>query len=366
MYFFLMYGNKRITKTGVEGTSVRSMNIPFNELKEDVEGVKKQLPSDQTIYVMCAKGVSSQKAVDHLKEAGVEDITYVEGGMTAWSEHLEPIKIGNTSKGASIYQFVRIGKGCLSYLIESNGEAAVIDSNRMIDVYQDFANDKGWTIKSVMDTHLHADHISGGYSLAKATDASYWFPPSDDEGVTFSYQSLKENEHISIGDTIINPIYSPGHTQGSTSLLVDDEYLLTGDILFVESIGRPDLAGKADKWVDDLRKTLYERYEKLSDDLTVLPGHFGEMSEMNEDGSVHDKLKDLYKKNERLQIEDAETFNHMVTDNLPPQPNSHEEIRKTNMGQQDPDEEEKQEMEVEIKPLCCKLNKKVTERYQIS
>ncbi|MGP4079468.1 MBL fold metallo-hydrolase [Pseudalkalibacillus sp. R45] len=330
----------------IEGETVRNMNIPYNQLKNGVEDVKNRLPEDQTIYVICAKGISSQDAVEKLEEAGNEKITYVEGGMTAWSEHLEPIEIGKTNKGGTIYQFLRIGKGCLSYLIESNEEVAIVDSNRMIDVYQNFADQKGWKIKAVIDTHLHADHISGSPQLAEQNGASYWFPPKDDEGVQFQYEPLENNHPIKVGDVTIDPLYSPGHTIGSTSLIVDEQYLLTGDILFVESIGRPDLAGKADAWVDDLRNTLYERYQKLSMDLTVLPAHFSQMDEMKEDGSVQENLGSLYEKNNRLNIKDAEKFNHMVTDNLPPQPNSHEEIRKTNMGKKDPDQEEEQEMEV--------------------
>ena len=126
---------------------------------------------------------------------------------------------------------------------------------------------------------------------------------------------------------------------------MNDEFLLTGDILFVESIGRPDLAGKAEDWVEDLRETLYDRYKNLAGDLTVLPSHFGEMSELNEDGSVSDKLNALYEKNKKLNVDDAGEFRHMVTDNLPEQPNSHEEIRKTNMGKSHPDPDEKQSME---------------------
>lgn len=91
-----------------------------------------------------------------------------------------------------------------------------------------------------------------------------------------------------IGNTTIKiqPIYSPGHTIGSTSFIVDDLYLLSGDILFIDSIGRPDLAGMAEDWVGDLRKTLYSRYKALSKDLIVLPAHFMIIDELNEDGSV--------------------------------------------------------------------------------
>ncbi len=332
----------------IEGESVQSLNIPFTQLKNGVEDVKPKLPDNQPIYVVCAKGISSQNAVELLKEAGVQDITYLEGGMTAWSEHLEPVKVANLKGGGELYQFLRIGKGCLSYVVAANGEAAVIDANRMIGEYKSFAEEKGLTIKHVFDTHLHADHISGGKTLADETGASYWFPPKDDDGLTYEYNQLEDGTDVQLGDqtVTISAFYSPGHTIGSTSLIVDQQFLLTGDILFVESIGRPDLAGKAEDWVDDLRKTLYDRYKELSQELIVLPSHFGKMEEINDDGTVQAKLDELYDKNDRLQVKDAEEFRHVVTDNLPPQPNSHEQIRKTNMGQQQPDQGERREMEV--------------------
>ena len=84
----------------------------------------------------------------------------------------------------------------------------------------------------------------------------------------------------------IDALYSPGHTIGSTSFVVDKKYLLTGDILFIDSIGRPDLAGLAEDWVGDLRETLYKRYSELSEDLIVLPAHFMIIDELNEDGTV--------------------------------------------------------------------------------
>ena len=331
----------------IQGRNVRSLNVPYKQLENGVEDVKEQLPNDQTVYVVCAKGISSQKGVEMLEEAGMKSITYLEGGMTAWSEHLEPMKIGDLSNGGELYQFLRLGKGCLSYMVIANGEAAVVDPTRMTETYKSFADEKNVTIKYVLDTHLHADHISGGKKLAEQTEAGYYFPPKDDEGLTFDYHKLEDGKEITVGGSVdISAFYSPGHTIGSTSFIVDSKYLLTGDILFIESIGRPDLAGKADAWVDDLRKTLYDRYQGLSQDLTVLPAHFGEMEEINEDGTVHGKLEELYKKNERLNVKDEKEFRHLVTDNLPPQPNSHEEIRKTNMGKKNPDQDERREMEV--------------------
>jgi glyoxylase-like metal-dependent hydrolase (beta-lactamase superfamily II)/rhodanese-related sulfurtransferase len=330
----------------IEGKSVTTMNIPLKQIKQDPGKAKGKLPDEGPIYVVCAKGISSQDGVDILKEAGVADITHVVDGMNGWSGHLEPVKISKLpGEGGALYQFVRLGKGCLSYIIESGGEAAIVDPNRMTHFYTDFIEEQGLKIKAVIDTHLHADHISGGREIAGQYGADYYFPEDDDEGVEFGYTPLKDGSEIKVGAVSVKPFYSPGHTIGSTSLIVNGEFLLTGDILFVESIGRPDLAGKAEDWVEDLRETLYDRYKNLAGDLTVLPSHFGEMSELNEDGSVSDKLSSLYEKNRKLNVEDAVEFRHMVTDHLPEQPNSHEEIRKTNMGKLHPDPDEKQSME---------------------
>src|SRR5699024_12430537 len=80
-----------------QGRNVHSMNIPFKHLEHETEELKQQLPENQTIYVVCAKGISSQRVVEILEEARVMNITYLEGGMEAWSEHLEPMKIGELS-----------------------------------------------------------------------------------------------------------------------------------------------------------------------------------------------------------------------------------------------------------------------------
>lgn len=103
---------------------------------------------------------------------------------------------------------------------------------------------------------------------------------------------------------------------------------------------------KAEDWVADLRNTLYERYKSLPDSLTVLPAHFMSIKEMNEDGSVSENLRTLYKENHGLNIEDESKFRSSVTDNLPPQPNSYQDIRETNMGKQKPETEAQREMEI--------------------
>ncbi|HWJ78024.1 MAG TPA: MBL fold metallo-hydrolase [Niallia sp.] len=331
----------------IEGTNFEYFNIPYFELLDGVEEIMDKLPTSKEILVVCAKEGSSIMVAEMLSEEGLT-VSYLQGGMKAWSEYLEPVKVGDLYNGGEIYQFVRIGKGCLSYMIVSNGEAAIIDATRMVDVFLNFAKEMGVTIKHVFDTHLHADHISGGREIANQTGATYWMPPKDAEEVTFNYSPLESGEVIPIGHTAIDihALYSPGHTIGSTSFIVDGKFLLSGDILFIDSIGRPDLAGKAEDWVGDLRESLYTRYKELSEKLMVLPTHFMIIDELNVDGSVGKKLGSLFAENHGLNITDEMEFRKLVTENLPPQPNAYQEIRETNMGKIHPDLDKQREMEI--------------------
>lgn len=331
----------------IEGENIQYLNIPYFDLLDGVEEILHQLPAGQDIVVVCAKEGSSIMIAEMIAEEG-RAVHYLQGGMKAWSEHLEPVKIGDLKDGGELYQFVRIGKGCLSYMIVSNGEAAIVDATRMTDVFLDFSKTLDVKITHILDTHLHADHISGGRKIAEAVNGTYWLPPKDASEVTFAYESLEEGRTIIIGDTTIaiQPLYTPGHTIGSTSFIVDDTYLLSGDILFIDSIGRPDLAGLAEDWVGDLRESLYKRYKELSEELIVLPAHFMIIEELNRDGSVSEKLGTLFAENHGLNIQDEAEFRDMVTGNLPPQPNAYQQIRETNMGKISPDEETQREMEI--------------------
>lgn len=342
----------------IEGGRVELVHIPYFDLLDGIEPALQLIPPGKELLVVCAKEGSSIYVAEQLREAGITGVSYLQGGMRAWSEYLEPVKVGDLKDGGELIQFVRIGKGCLSYMVISGGEAAVVDAVRMTDVFEQYAKDRGIAIKHTIDTHLHADHISGGRKLAIKAQAAYWLPPKDAVEVTFDYVPLKEGSTITVGSTeiAIQPVYSPGHTIGSTSLIVDGTYLLSGDILFVESIGRPDLAGKAEDWVGDLRTSLYATYRALPEELIVLPAHFGKMTELGENGAVSARLGDLYRSNPGLNVTDDELFRSAVTKHLPPQPNAYQEIRQTNMGRLTPDENEQQEME--LGPNRCAVHDK--------
>lgn len=331
----------------IEGHKFEYLNIPYFELLDGVEEISPKIPTNKDVLVVCAKEGSSVMVAEMLSDAG-RKVAFLEGGMKSWSMYLEPVKVADLDQGGELYQFVRLGKGCLSYMVISDGEAAIIDAVRFTDVFINFAKQKGVEIKHVFDTHLHADHISGGRLLAAETRAMYYLPPKDAEEVVFDYTPLTDGLTVQIGTSKLDvaALYSPGHTIGSTSFVVDNNYLLTGDILFIDSIGRPDLAGLAEDWVGDLRKTLYSRYRALAEDLIVLPAHFMILDELNEDGTVAKRLGDLFKENHGLNIEDEDEFRHIVTDNLPPQPNAYQQIRQVNMGKLTPDNDEQTEMEI--------------------
>lgn len=332
----------------IEGRSIRSVNIPYYELLDGVDAALSVIPDGHHVLVVCAKEGSSVYVAEQLAIAGLPKVSYLKGGMQTWSELLLPVKVADLSQEGGLYQFNRIGKGCLSYVVLVGDEAAIIDPARMTEPYMTFLRQHGARLVSVIDTHVHADHVSGGRSLARQSGATYYLPPADAAEVTYDYAKLLDGDSIFLGGEAIRiqPIYSPGHTIGSTSLLIDDRYLLSGDILFVQSIGRPDLAGQAEDWVQDLRHTLYARYRQLSEDLTVLPAHYAQMSELDKRGIVAARLGDMYLRNPGLRIKDEQQFRRLVTEQLPPQPHAYQEIRQTNMGRLNPTEQEQREMEI--------------------
>lgn len=183
----------------IEGKQVSSINKPYFDLLDGVDHIVDELPREKEILVVCAKEGSSQFVAEQLLHAGFNDVYYLAGGMKVWSEYVKPLKVGDVQGGGSVYQFNRLGKGCLSYMIVSNGEAAVIDAVRTVEAYEYFAEEHGVTITNVMDTHLHADHISGGCRLAEKVGGTYWLPPKDAEEVVFSYKPLVEGSVITVG-----------------------------------------------------------------------------------------------------------------------------------------------------------------------
>lgn len=177
----------------------------------------------------------------------------------------------------------QIYTGCLAeaaYYIESNGEVAIIDPLRETQPYIEKAQEDGGKIKYVLETHFHADFVSGHLDLARKTGAKIVFGPNAETG--FDAYVAKDGEELPLGDITIKVLHTPGHTMESTTYLLLDENgkevaIFTGDTLFIGDVGRPDLAVKTDLTQDDLARHLYSSLRNkimtLPDDVIVYPAH---------------------------------------------------------------------------------------------
>ncbi len=177
----------------------------------------------------------------------------------------------------------QIYTGCLAeaaYFVQSNGEAAVIDPLRETTPYITRAADNGVKIKYIFLTHFHADFVSGHVDLAKKTGATIVFGPS--AKADFDFHEAHDGEQFKIGDITLELMHTPGHTMESSSLVYINEkgkkeFIMTGDVLFIGDVGRPDLAVKSDLSQADLAGHLYDslrnKVMKLPDDIIIYPNH---------------------------------------------------------------------------------------------
>jgi glyoxylase-like metal-dependent hydrolase (beta-lactamase superfamily II) len=172
--------------------------------------------------------------------------------------------------------------GCAAYLFGCGGQGkcAVVDAHEEdVEAYVEFAAQKGMRITHVIDTHVHADHRSGGPALAKRVDAPYRLHES--ATVARPYTPLRDGQELELGTTRIRVLHTPGHTPESISLVISDLrrgpepwFVLTGDTLFVGAVGRPDLPGNARENAGTLHDSIHEKLMNLPGDLEIYPGHF--------------------------------------------------------------------------------------------
>src|SRR6266545_4776385 len=188
------------------------------------------LPSDIPIVTVCGAGKISLVATEQLRARGFEAYSLA-GGMRAWSLAWNTAELRVPNSVARVVQVRRTGKGCLSYLIGADDQAAVIDAALEPAIYQQRAEQHGWRITAVLDTHIHADHLSRSRALAEQTGATLYLPQQ--ERVSFSHSPIGDDDTIAIGSARLRALRTPGHTAESTSYLLDDQALFTGDTLFL-------------------------------------------------------------------------------------------------------------------------------------
>jgi hydroxyacylglutathione hydrolase len=229
--------------------------------------------------------------------------------------------------------------GCATYLFGCGtvGTCAIVDPHeRDIDAYIEFAAAKGMRITQVIDTHVHADHRSGGAALARKVSASYRLHRS--APVDLPFEPMDDGEEIALGNTRLKVLHTPGHTPESVSIVVTDLrrssdpwFVLTGDTLFVGAVGRPDLPGNARESAGQLYESIHTKLLTLPDDVEVYPGHFaGSACGAGMSGKPSSTIA-FEKRWNALLAKSKDDFIEALSD-VPAKPKEMEEILRTNQG----------------------------------
>jgi glyoxylase-like metal-dependent hydrolase (beta-lactamase superfamily II)/rhodanese-related sulfurtransferase len=217
-----------------------------------------------------------------------------------------------------------------SYFIGSEGEAAVVDPRRDIDIYLDEARQHGFTIKYVIETHLHADFVSGHRELAARTGARVVFGAA--APAKFDFLPAHNGDELRVGSVTLRLLETPGHTPESISIVIFDNTVsqnvpygvLTGDILFIGDVGRPDLLGSrmsAGELAGMLYDSLHEKLLKLPDEVRVFPAHgAGSLCGRNISSERTSTIGHERRFNYAVQPMPREEFVRLMTTDLPEAP----------------------------------------------
>lgn len=240
-------------------------------------------------------------------------------------------------------RFTVAGLAHYSYMVESGGSAAVFDPKRDFDTYLDYAAERNWKISHVFETHIHADYASGARALAKATGAQLWLS-GHDEGEDYTYQfpheALCEGDRIQLDGTTIVALHTPGHTPEHLSFLLHEAgnggrpaAMLSGDFLFVGSLGRPDLLGEGAKrrLAELLYESVNEKIRALPDATAVYPAHGAGsfcgagMSDRPESTLGTERASNVF-----FGDRDREVFVRRILANVPPFPDYYRRMKRVN------------------------------------
>lgn len=337
--------------------SIQYFYKPFHEFDLDAFEAETGLGPSDRIVTMCAKGKASDSLAAELADAGYADVAVVDGGMRAWSAVYDHVQIDYAA--FTVIQLQRRAKGCLGYVIARDGEAAVFDATQHTAEFEAAADALDSEIVAVFDTHIHADHISGGRSLAADLDVPYYLGENaGDRGVDYEYEPLGANEVVSVGGLDIKALETPGHTSEMVSYLVGSEAVLTGDTIFVDSLGRTELQfgdGDAATGAELLYASLHRTLMAEPDSVNVLPGHFS----VENDGTTSitpgkpvDTTVGLLRTGLDLLAADREAFVSALTARIPEKPPNYEAVIGINAGRQTVDDPE-EAIDLELGPNRC-------------
>ncbi len=332
--------------------NVTNVNVPFTRFLDDgdpAETVPEAVP-EGPLVTCCAKGISSLYVAKFLAREGW-DVKGLADGMEGWAKVYDLREL-DVSSHATIAQYYRPSSGCLSYLVVSDGEAAVIDPLRAFtERYTADAAAFGSQLRYAIDTHVHADHVSGVRELGATPDIEPIMPAkAADRGLSVDATLIEPGATVTLGDVEIEAVDLSGHTTEMTGYRIDD-VLVGGDSVFVDSVARPDLedADAAREAAAILFDTI-ARIGELADEVVIAPGHAGTATEPRPDGTYVATVGTLRGRLRAFRV-DRETFVRETVADLPPQPKDYQDIIATNLGRKDVDDTEA--FTLELGPNNC-------------
>jgi glyoxylase-like metal-dependent hydrolase (beta-lactamase superfamily II) len=338
----------------IEGPGVRLTTVPYMKfVNARATGAPDALVDTERSYVVvCPEGDASAEVAAALTDAGV-DAANLAGGMHAWSRVYRSDPIAADATDATVLQYRRPATGCLGYQVADGADTLVVDPLRAFaDRYADDAERMDATVESVLDTHVHADHLSGVRPVADGSDATpVVSEAAADRGLDGGFETVADGDTLQVGDCELEVLATPGHTTGSISLRMDD-LLLTGDALFLEGAPRPDLQ-RGDDAASDLARTLHEtltdRLADVPDETVVAPGHVPP-ARPGESGTHTARTGEL---RDRLAAfsTDRERFVERVVDGMGEPPANVETIVAVNLGRESVGDEAA--FDLELGPNNC-------------
>jgi glyoxylase-like metal-dependent hydrolase (beta-lactamase superfamily II) len=327
----------------------RFINIRGSEIMAMGEGVRKVIAPDGPVTVVCGRGNASRQIALILGDMGYEAAS-LRGGMAAWALAVVPRRLPPPRGFDLFYQFDRVAKGAVGYLLGAGGEALLVDPPRKAQPYLDHAREAGCRVVAVADTHVHADYISGGPALSRSLQVPYYLHPMDailpydGSHAKVPFTPVQEGSPIRVGSAEVRVAHTPGHTEGSVTYLAGGS-ALTGDFVFINSVGRPDLGGKADEWTLTLWKSLERARREWSPDLRIHPAHYGSDADREADKTIGRTFGALPKTNEPLRMKAEADFVAWVKTKLGGSPEAYRKIKAVNLGLLEVWDMEAQELE---------------------
>ncbi|MDZ5811005.1 rhodanese-like domain-containing protein [Halorubrum sp. AD140] len=384
--------------------SVHYFYKPSHEFDVDDFEAETGLEPDDSIVTACAKGKASLDFAEELESAGYDDVTVLADGMRGWSSVYDRTAVPLPDAGddpLEIVQVQRRAKGCLGYLVvggrpadrkadpdgshrvavaDSGGSdrlAIAVDVSRHGDEWREAAAERDASIAAVLDTHVHADHLSGGRALADELGVPYYLPAAATErDVDYAFEPLARNETLDVGGVAVKALATPGHTDDAASYLVGRSAVLTGDTLFTDSVGRTELqfsaggddaadhdAGAAEREIAGAATGAERLYDSLHgtllaepDGVVVCPGHFA----VANDGTTGDVVPGepvtttvgAARRGLGVLGLDREAFVEKITATLPEKPPNYEAVIAANRGVDAPPDETAA-IELELGPNRC-------------